>query len=60
MKLKKGNLIKNQLLEKGILKIHENKNENGWKKYIRLSSNSNSQSNSTNKLNQPPTPKNFN
>jgi hypothetical protein len=34
---RKGNLIKNQLLKKGIIEIQEKKNKNGWKKYIRLS-----------------------
>jgi len=42
---RKGNKIKDELLEKGIIEIQEQKYDNGWKKFIRLS-------NSTNKLNQ--------
>jgi len=34
---RKGNIIKNQLLDKGLIKIQEQKYKNGWKKFIRLS-----------------------
>lgn len=34
---RKGNVIKDKLLEKGILKIEEERNEKGWKKLIKLS-----------------------
>ncbi len=34
---RKGNVIKNRLLEKGILNIQEERNKKGWKKLIRLS-----------------------
>jgi len=33
---RKGNKIKNQLLEKGLIKVQEERNEKGWKKIIRL------------------------
>lgn len=33
---RKGNKIKNQLIEKGMIRIDEVKNEKGWKKLIRL------------------------
>jgi hypothetical protein len=32
---RKGNIMKNKLLEKGLIKIEEEKNKNGWKKFIR-------------------------
>jgi hypothetical protein len=34
---RKGNIVKNALMDKGLIKIEEKKNENGWKKFIRLS-----------------------
>lgn len=34
---RKGNKIKNELLDQGLIEIKEEKNANGWKKYIRLS-----------------------
>lgn len=34
---RKGNIIKNSLIEKGLIKIQEQKYKNGWKKFIRLS-----------------------
>ncbi len=33
---RKGNVIKNALLNKGLIEIYEEKNEKGWKKLIRL------------------------
>lgn len=33
---RKGNILKNKLLNKGLIKIEEEKNEKGWKKFIRL------------------------
>jgi len=33
---RKGNVIKNKLLKKGLIKIFEEKNNKGWKKLIRL------------------------
>lgn len=33
---RKGNIIKNKLIEKNLLKIDEEKYEKGWRKYIRL------------------------
>jgi hypothetical protein len=45
---RKGNKIKEELLEKGIIEIQEQKYTNGWKKFIRLSA----QSNSNNQINQ--------
>ena len=36
---RKGNVIKNKLLEKGIIKIQEQRSSNGWKKIIKLNSN---------------------
>ncbi len=48
---RKGNLIKNQLLKKGMIKIQEQKSKVGWKKFIRLAQ-SFLQSNSQNLLNQ--------
>jgi energy-coupling factor transporter ATP-binding protein EcfA2 len=33
---RKGNIIKNNLLNKNLIKIQEQKYENGWKKFIRL------------------------
>ena len=34
---RKGNVVKNKLMEKGLLEIIEEKNDKGWKKYIRIS-----------------------
>jgi len=34
---RKGNVVKNELMGKGLIKIHEQKNNRGWKKVIRLS-----------------------
>ena len=34
---RKGNVIKNNLSDKGLLEIQEEKNDKGWKKYIRIS-----------------------
>lgn len=34
---RKGNVIKNQLMNKGLITIEEEKNEKGWKKLIRIS-----------------------
>lgn len=57
---RKGNKIKDELLEKGIIEIQEQKYDNGWKKFIRLSAQKvHPQSNLTNKLNQSIT-QNFN
>jgi hypothetical protein len=36
---RKGNIIKNKLFDKGLIKIEEEKNEKGWKKFIRLENN---------------------
>ncbi|MDA3837073.1 MAG: DUF87 domain-containing protein [Nanoarchaeota archaeon] len=33
---RKGNVIKNKLLEKNLIKVEEVKSDKGWKKYIRL------------------------
>lgn len=33
---RKGNVVKNKLLEKNLISIEEERNEFGWKKYIRL------------------------
>lgn len=33
---RKGNVVKNNLMEKGLIKVEEEKYEKGWKKYIRL------------------------
>lgn len=33
---RKGNVVKNKLMEKGLIKIEEEKYEKGWKKFIRL------------------------
>src|SRR3989344_2970648 len=38
---RKGNIIKNSLLNKELIKIQEEKNSNGWKKYIKLANNLN-------------------
>lgn len=35
---RKGNVTKNKLLEKGLIKIEEERTDKGWKKYIRLTS----------------------
>jgi len=34
---RKGNIIKNNLMDKGLIKVQEQKYKNGWKKFIRLS-----------------------
>jgi len=34
---RKGNVIKNELIDKGLIRLKEQKYENGWKKFIRLS-----------------------
>ncbi len=34
---RKGNKIKNELIERNLIQIHEQKYSNGWKKFIRLS-----------------------
>lgn len=34
---RKGNILKNKLLNKGLIKIHEERSDKGWKKIIRLS-----------------------
>ena len=36
---RKGNILKNKLLNKGLIKIHEQRSDKGWKKIIRLNSN---------------------
>ena len=36
---RKGNIIKNNLLDKDLIKIQEKRNEKGWKKFIRLKNN---------------------
>lgn len=51
---RKGNNIKNKLLEKGLIKIEEQKSKTGWKKFIRLN-----ELYLSNQLNQPQL-KNFN
>jgi hypothetical protein len=51
---RKGNDIKNRLLEKGMIKVQEQKSKTGWKKFLRLNS-----SYLSNQLNQPQH-KNFN
>ena len=33
---RKGNILKNKLLSKGIIKVHEERSTKGWKKIIRL------------------------
>ncbi len=34
---RKGNIVKNNLIDKGLIKVQEQKYKNGWKKFIRLS-----------------------
>lgn len=36
---RKGNIIKNKLLDKDLIRVQEEKNEKGWKKFIRLTNN---------------------
>jgi hypothetical protein len=36
---RKGNILKNKLLAKGIIKVYEERNDKGWKKIIRLNTN---------------------
>jgi hypothetical protein len=36
---RKGNMLKNNLLNKGLIRVEEEKNEKGWKKFIRLANN---------------------
>ena len=36
---RKGNIIKNKLLDKDLIRIQEEKNDKGWKKFIRLTNN---------------------
>lgn len=69
---RKGNVLKNKLLEKGIIKVQEQKSKTGWKKFIRLANintpnipntitNTQPQSCLSNKLNnQTKTQENFN
>ncbi len=48
---RKGNKLKNELLEKNLVEVQEQKNENGWKKFIRLSnSNLSIKQNNTNTI----------
>lgn len=46
---RKGNVLKNALLEKGMIQVQEVKDKHGWKKFIRLSNSNLSNSNSPNK-----------
>ena len=36
---RKGNIIKNKLLSKGMIKVYEERNDKGWRKIIRLNTN---------------------
>ena len=40
---RKGNILKNKLLSKGIIKVQEERSDKGWKKIIRLNANKTSQ-----------------
>jgi hypothetical protein len=46
---RKGNVVKNQLLERKLVKVQEEKNDKGWKKLIRLNLNGKSYSKPTSK-----------